>query len=128
MREDMAFNIEGIDVHEAGNAIADHASQPPGVARDSEEQTMLADLALASEIKVTLALDSLTAHLNLDEEADGGLVRIRGSVSTMQELVEVQGLSRRVPGVLDLDIEEVAIGNPEILSFLSDETPQDGRR
>lgn len=119
LREDMVFNIEGIDLHEAGNAIADHVSQQPGVAPDSEEQTMLTDLALASKIKVTLALDPLTAHLNLDVEADGGLVRIRGSVPTMQELAEVQRLSRRVPGVLDLDIEEVAIGNPEVLSFFS---------
>lgn len=119
LREDMVFNIEGIDLHEAGNAIADHVSQQPGVAPDSEEQTMLTDLALASKIKVTPALDPLTAHLNLDVEADGGLGRIRGSVPTMQELAEVQRLSRRVPGVLDLDIEEVAIGNPEVLSFFS---------
>jgi cytidylate kinase len=118
-RQHVVFNIERIDLHEASYAIVDHVSQQPGVAGGSEEQAVLTDLALASKIKATLALDSLTAHLDLDVEADGGLVRIRGNVPSMQELVEVQRLSRRVPGVVDLDIEEVAIGSPEVLSFFS---------
>jgi len=46
----------------------------------------------------------------------------------MQELGEVQQVVWRVPGVRELDIEEVAPGNPEALSFfLTKNLRMDGR-
>jgi hypothetical protein len=56
-------------------------------------QAILNNLALASRVKAQLALDPATHHLEFDVSADNGAVSIRGKLTSIDLLPEVERIA-----------------------------------
>ena len=65
------------------------------------------DLALASRVRAELALDAATSHLEFEVTASDGVVRIHGATTEMREVVDIQRVALGVPGVLNLNLDEL---------------------
>jgi osmotically-inducible protein OsmY len=72
-----------------------------------ECQAAMDDLALASRIRADLAIDPPTSHLEVEVTASRGAVKIKGKLTTPDEVVEVRRLVLAVPGVTSLDLDEL---------------------
>jgi osmotically-inducible protein OsmY len=66
------------------------------------------DLALASRVRAELALSDSTSHLEFEVDARQGAVRVRGGVSSMREVTEIRRIAMAVPGVVTLNLDELA--------------------
>ena len=71
-------------------------------------QAAMNDLTLASQVRAALALDAATSHLEVDIRARDGALSIRGGVSNTREVTEVQRIASEVPGVVSLNLDELA--------------------
>lgn len=71
-------------------------------------QKALEELALASRVKATLALTPITENLEVEVTAENGVVSIKGKVPGLEYLEEVQRVAGAVPGVVSLDLYELA--------------------
>jgi cytidylate kinase len=104
---DIVLNLEFMKIKEACESIATLARQ-----RCFEFtprcQAAMDDLVLASRIRAELAMDEATAHLEFDVDARQGVVTIRGTVSNMRQVTEIQRIVATVPGVETLNLDELA--------------------
>lgn len=104
---DIVVNLEFMSICEACEAIATLARQ-----RCFEFtaccQAAMNDLTLASQVRAALALDAATSHLEVDIRARDGALSIRGGVSNTREVTEVQRIASEVPGVVSLNLDELA--------------------
>ncbi|HEV2446089.1 MAG TPA: cytidylate kinase family protein [Candidatus Sulfopaludibacter sp.] len=104
---DIVLNLEFMKIQDGCEAVSTLARQ-----RCFEFtprcQAAMDDLALASRVRAELALDAATSHLEFEVESKQGAVRIRGAVSNMRDVEEVQRISTAVPGVTTLNLDEVA--------------------
>ena len=66
------------------------------------------DLALASRVRMELALHEATSHLEVEVFAKERAVRIVGSASNMRDVDDVRRLAVAVPGVEKLNLDELA--------------------
>jgi len=104
---DIVLNLEFMDIAVACQAVSTLARQrcfdfTPRC------QSAMDDLALASRVRVQLALHDATSHLEVEVVAKGHAVRIVGSVSNTREVEDVQRLAAAVPGVETLNLDELA--------------------
>ncbi len=104
---DIVVNLEFMSIAEACEAIATLARQ-----RCFEFtpccQAAMNDLTLASQVRAALALDAATSHLEVEVLAKGGVLSIRGGVSNTREVTEVRRIASEVPGVVSLNLDELA--------------------
>lgn len=68
----------------------------------------LEDLALASKVKAALAVASSTEGLELEVNAEHGVVEIRGKLSNPEQLMEVKRIALDLPGVIDLNLDRLS--------------------
>ena len=105
---DVVVNLEFMDICEACHGLAALARQKC-FEFTAESQTAMEDLALASRVKASLALAEATSYLEFDVTSKAGAVRIRGTLSSMRELSEVQRVAAAVEGIRELHLDEVAL-------------------
>jgi len=103
---DIVLNLEFMDIAGACQTVSALARQ-----RCFEFtpccQAAMDDLALASRVRVELALSDATSHLEVEVSAKDGVVRILGSVSNMREVQEVRRVASAVSGIQTLDLDEL---------------------
>ena len=104
---DIVLNLEFMDIEEACKTVSTLARQ-----RCFEFtpccQAAMDDLVLASRVRAVLALDSATSHLEVQVVATGGTLHIRGPASNTRDVDEVRRIASTVPGVLAVDLDELA--------------------
>jgi cytidylate kinase len=104
---DIVLNLEFMDISEACQAVCTLARQ-----RCFEFspccQSAMDDLALGSQVRVALALNEATSHLEVEVFAKEQTVRIVGSVSNMREVDDLRHVAEGVPGVGTVDLDTLA--------------------
>ena len=104
---DLVLNLESINIEEACAVLAAFVKQQKCYSFGPSCQEAMNDLALASRIKADLAVDPATSDLELDVAAKAGTVRVRGKLSTPNQLSEIRRVSNAVPGVSNLDLDSL---------------------
>jgi len=103
---DLVINLEHIDIEQACRLVT-------GMTREAyfqfspQHQAAMNDLALASRVRADLARDPFTSNLEVEVEAHGGSVTIRGSLDDQSE--EVERVAKAAAGVTALVIQEPAV-------------------
>jgi cytidylate kinase len=104
---DLVVNLEHMDVGEACEVICALARTRKCFQLTPECQTELDDLAVASRVRATLAVNPSTSHLEVETSARNGHVSIRGKVTEIGELDAVKQVAMAVPGVAGLNLDEL---------------------
>jgi cytidylate kinase len=100
---DFVINLERLTVEKACCAVAAMVEQS-GVEFTPESRASMSDLALASHVRAGLALDPFTSNLEVEVEAHGGSVCVRGSL--YEQVTEVERVVRSILGVVSVRLEE----------------------
>lgn len=103
---DIVLNLENINITEACRAVTVLARQKC-FEFDSCCKKEMENMVLASQVRAELALDAATGHLEFEIDADEGKIRVRGAISSVREVSEVQRVALAVPGVTALDLDEI---------------------
>ncbi len=104
---DIVLNLETIDMEEACHVIATTAHERC-FAFTPECQGAMDDLALSSRVRANLALNGSTSNLEVEVAAHGGVVSVKGRLISVDQLEEVERVARAVPGVTELNLNELA--------------------
>ena len=104
---DIVLNLEFMDIREACKTVTTLARQRCFEFTPCCQEAM-DDLALASRVRVELAVASVTAHLEFDVRAKQGSVEIRGAVPGVREVDEIRRIAQGVPGVRAVNLDELA--------------------
>lgn len=105
---DMVINLEHVEIADACDAITTLIKAQKCFDYGPECQASMDNLALASQVKAKLALNPETAHLEFNVRARDGGVRLHGKVSSPDLVPVVERIVRSVPGVKDVNLDEVA--------------------
>jgi cytidylate kinase len=109
---DLVINLERMDVRDATEVIL--ASVRLKCFQETEEsRAAMENLALESRVKARLVTHPPTSQLEMEVLARGGLVRLRGSLYSQKQVVEVRNLVLAVPGVEELE-EEIDVVDAEV--------------
>jgi cytidylate kinase len=106
---DLVVNLDTLDTSEACEIVATAARQQKCFAFSGECQREMEDLAIGSRVRANLAINPPTSHLEFEVASHQGRVSIRGKVTGPDDLEEVKRVAQTVPGVLELDLEGVAL-------------------
>ena len=101
---DVVLNLEHISIPEACDVVSTMVRQRC-FEFTPENQAAMDDLVLASRVRVKLALNSPTSDLEVEVVASGGLVSIRGRLSSPEQLKEVERVASAIPGVTALNLD-----------------------
>ncbi len=104
---DLVLNLEHMDIEEACKAISALTQTRRCFELSPECRAQLEDLAVASRVRANLAMNPSTSHLEVEVNAKGGHVSVRGKVTETGELDEVRGVALAVPGVKGLNLDEL---------------------
>jgi cytidylate kinase len=102
---DFVINLEHVTVEQSCGIVAGMIEQRC-FEFSPECQAALNDLALASRVRAELALSPFTSNLEVDVEARGGSVSIKGEL--FEQFGDVEQVARSVPGVTGLTVEDLA--------------------
>jgi cytidylate kinase len=103
---DIVLNLEKMGIEEACHVIS-------GLAREicfeftAESRKRMDDLVLASRVKADLVLDPKTSDLELDVQAFDGEITIKGKVSRLSEVDEIERISGAAAGVTAVHLDEL---------------------
>ena len=75
-------------------------AEPPAPERSSDGG--VGDEAIADAVRDALALDASTADLQLSVEVASGVVRLRGTVSSIEDGENAEAVASAVPGVIEV--------------------------
>jgi cytidylate kinase len=106
---DLVVNLDVIGIPEACEIVSTAARQQKCFAFVGECQREMEDLAIGSRVRANLAINPPTSHLEFETTSRMGHVAIRGKVTGIDELEEVKRVAQAVPGVVELDLEGVAL-------------------
>lgn len=104
---DLVLNLEYISVPEACEIIVATVKQRCFVFTP-ECRAFMSDLVLASRARAALAVNPATAHLEVEVVAHQGAVRIKGKLSSVDEYDEVRRIAGAVPGLTDLNLDDLS--------------------
>ncbi len=104
---DMVLNLENISIEEACEVLAVVVRRQRCFQFTEECQASMDNLALASRIRANLAINPPTSHLEVEVTASQGSVRIKGKVTSLDELDEVKRVTLLVPGVIAVNLDEL---------------------
>jgi cytidylate kinase len=99
---DLVINTDRISVESAAAQIR-HLAERPEFRETDESRAMLADLALAAEVRAQLKDNPSTSEVNIDIQAHGGQVVLRGIVVNNTERDETFRVASHVAGVKQVD-------------------------
>jgi osmotically-inducible protein OsmY len=101
----VVFNLENIDIEQACQSIETLMRSCECFQFTPECQAELEDLAIASRVRANVALNPPTSHLEIEVEAKGCYVAIRGKVTEADERKEVERVALAVPGVAAVNVD-----------------------
>lgn len=104
---DVVINLEHFDIHEAREILTATARQPRWYEFNDSCRLSLDNLARASRVKAAVALDPATSNLELDVVANGGLVKVRGKVYSVDQIRQVEKIAAAVPEVTSVDVSRL---------------------
>jgi cytidylate kinase len=104
---DVVYNLENINIDQVCNSINTLIRSCQCFQFSPECQAELEDLAIASRVRANVALNPPTSHLEIEVEAKGGHVAIRGKVTETDERKEVERVALAVPGVATVNLDEL---------------------
>jgi len=102
---DLVINLERVSIEQAC-ALVIAVIERPEFEFSPERQAEMNDLALASRVRAELARNPLTSNLEVDVEARGGAVLIRGSL--FEQVEQVERAVDAVTGVASVTVEDLA--------------------
>jgi hypothetical protein len=103
---DIVLNLEKMGIEEACHVIS-------GLAREvcfeftAESRKRMDDLVLASRVKADLVIDPKTSDLELDVQAFDGEITIKGKVSRLGEVQEIERVASAAAGVTAVHLDEL---------------------
>jgi cytidylate kinase len=106
---DLVINLDVLNIDEACEIVSTAVRQQKCFTFEGECQREMEDLAIGSRVRANLAINPPTSHLEFEVTCDRGHVAIRGKVSGPDELEEVKRVANAVPGVAELNLENVAL-------------------
>lgn len=101
---DLIINLEHISIEQACRLVTGMTKEA-AFEFTPETRAAMEDLALASQVKASLALDPFTSNLEVEVEAVSGSVLIKGPLFEQTE--EVERVVRAMPGVTALTVHEL---------------------
>ncbi len=107
---DVVYNLENINIDQVCESINTLIRGCQCFQFTPECQAELEDLAIASRVRANVALNPPTSHLEIEVEAKGGHVAIRGKVTETDERKEVERVALAVPGVTTLNLDQLIPG------------------
>ncbi len=107
---DLVINLEHTSIEEACEVISVLTRVRKCFDFSPECRAELEDLAVASRVRAALALNPSTSHIEVEATARGGHVSIRGKVTETGEFDEVKRVAMAVPGVTELNLDELNLG------------------
>ncbi len=106
---DLVVNLDVIDISDACEIVATAARQQKCFAFPGECQREMEDLAIGSRVRANLAINAPTSHLEFEVTSRNGRVSLRGKLTGTEELAEVKRVAQAVAGVVELDLDGVAL-------------------
>ena len=106
---DLVVNLDTLDISDACEIVATAARRQKCFSFEGECRIEMDDLAIGSRVRANLAINPPTSHLEFEVVSRQGHVAIRGKVSGPDELEEIKRVSKAVPGVVDLNLDGVAL-------------------
>lgn len=104
---DVVINIEHVDVDNACGIICKTVQGQKCFEFDQQCQFAMDDLVIAARVKADIALNPGTRELELDITAERGEVRIRGRLTSIHQVGEIERIAMAVEGVSSVNLEEV---------------------
>ena len=105
---DMVLNLEQMSLEEACGIIAS-VSQLKGFEFTPDCQRAIDNLATASRVKATLAIDPATTSLQFEVVAEGGSVSVQGDIVSPDQAKKIGNIVRAVPGVAEVRLEQLEL-------------------
>jgi cytidylate kinase len=105
---DIVLNLEQMNLEEACDVVC-CASRQGCFASTPETQRALDDLAKASHVKASLAMNSTTSDLQLEVVAQGGSLSIKGDIVSPGQVKEIGKIVWAVPGVTQVHLDQLAL-------------------
>jgi cytidylate kinase len=105
---DMLLNLEYMTIGDAGEIIC-AALKQPRFEFTPECKRALDDLALASLVRASLALDPSTSDLEMEVTARAGSVSFKGELLSAEQAKEITRIARSVPGVTAVQLGKVVV-------------------
>jgi len=109
---DVVLNLENIPIDDACETVSGMVRRQSCFEYGPECRQSMEDLALASRVKAAVALNSATAHIEVDVRAEHGHVRFKGRIPNVEVVEEVRRVATRVPGVADVSLDDVTSATP----------------
>ena len=103
---DVVLNLEYLDIREACEIIGSMTGQKT-FEETPDSVAAMENLTMASRVRANLVIHPATSGLEVEVEARGGKVTVRGRLATADQAREIQDVVRRIPGVTDLVLEGV---------------------
>ncbi|MGC9224406.1 MAG: cytidylate kinase family protein [Terracidiphilus sp.] len=107
MLYDLVINLDHMTIETACEIISTAVHQRCFELTPACRQA-LDDFALASKVRAALAIDPATEELEPEATADRGKVTLKGKLTSVDQLVEVKRIAMEIPGVVDLDLDNLA--------------------
>lgn len=101
---DLVLNLEYVNIEQACATIAS-LTRLRCVNQDEECRTKMAELVLSAQVKRALVLDPATASLELDVEARNGTVSLRGRLTELDQIHDIERVVRSVDGVVGMNLD-----------------------
>ena len=105
---DLVLNLEQMNLEEACDVVCT-VSRLKCFASTPETQRALDDLAKASRVKASLAMNPATTDLQFNVMSHEGSVCIKGEIVSPQQIKTVARIARAVPGVAEVNVGELEL-------------------
>jgi len=105
---DVVLNLEQINVQEACAVICS-VSQLKCFEFTPDSQRAMDNLAMASRVKASLAMDPATADLQFEIVAACGAVSVKGGIVSPGQAKTIGNIVRGVPGVAEVELRQLKL-------------------
>lgn len=109
---DIVINLEHIDIQRACQIVADVIKGQQCFEYSEQCRATMRDLAIAYRVKANLVINPDTSDLEVNVECHDGAVKIRGKVSSLDQVKEAERIALGVPGVTSVDLSHLASSTP----------------
>jgi cytidylate kinase len=105
---DIVVNLEYISIPVACQTIAGMARAQECFEFGPQCQAAMNDLAVASQVKLRLVLEPSTQHLEFTISVKAGVASVRGKVTTLDLIPEIERIAAATPGIKEVILDEIA--------------------
>ncbi len=105
---DLVLNLEQMNLEEACEVICT-VSRLKCFGSTPESQRAMDDLAKASRVRASLAMNPATSDLQFEVVAQGGSVSIKGDIVSPDQIKKISRIAGAVPGVTEVQLDELAL-------------------